>query len=325
MLQRRVSVCPALGQPLFSLILVGLSASLSLWLTLHFCRQLWPNEGGLVLSGIGLTWELAKIRFGAFGVRGLAEGPWTRRLAAAGLVAMTAVLVAGSVAASMAYFSKAETEDRGRQARDSRRYQEAAADLKALDAQLAILASAAAADAAQGFRRRALSTSDAISTLRLERTQAAERPADLESHPAGGADASDEPRPLGAGWATLAATKVVHLMVALMLELIGLAAGCMCSAARAEADQVLDASNAADAAASRRVVATVGAPSPLPEVASARYVEAREVVRRAEVQPTYRALQKALCVGQATARRFLAEMQAEGMLRRVGRRFELAA
>jgi hypothetical protein len=59
--------------------------------------------------------------------------------------------------------------------------------------------------------------------------------------------------------------------------------------------------------------------------ASPRYVEARELVRKVQVPPTYRALQKALCVGQATAQRFLAEMQAEGMLRRVGRRFELAA
>src|SRR5690348_8378947 len=108
MLQRRVSVCPASGQPLFALVLACLSCILSMWLTLRFCRQLWPEEGSALLVALGLVWELAKLRFAPAGVRGLAQGPLVHRLGAVALVAMTVVLMAGSVVASIACLQRSD-------------------------------------------------------------------------------------------------------------------------------------------------------------------------------------------------------------------------
>jgi phage shock protein PspC (stress-responsive transcriptional regulator) len=54
-----------------------------------------------------------------------------------------------------------------------------------------------------------------------------------------------------------------------------------------------------------------------------RYHQARELVMTRSVSPTYRALQSALQMSQATARTFLEKMVDEGVLRRAGRFYAL--
>ena len=56
-----------------------------------------------------------------------------------------------------------------------------------------------------------------------------------------------------------------------------------------------------------------------------RYERAKQLVLQAQVAPTYRALQSALQLGQTTAREFLATMEQDGILRRIGKRYSLAA
>ena len=224
-----VSVRPPSDQPFFAFAIAGLSCTLSLWLTLRFCRQLWPEEGGLLLVLLGLTWESAKLYFGPIGVRGLGVGEPGQRLGSLLLATMALVLMAGSVVASMAYLSQADAQDQQRALTSSRAYAESQELLRSLDAQIGVLSVAAARDVDQNFRKRALATSEAISDLRHQRAEASAAIAKMETHPevlastpffaSTGAllpgDAAANGKRIRCG---------AHAVIAVMLELIGVAA-----------------------------------------------------------------------------------------------------
>ena len=56
-----------------------------------------------------------------------------------------------------------------------------------------------------------------------------------------------------------------------------------------------------------------------------RYVRAKTLIAEKGIAPTIRAVMASVGVSQSTAERFFAQMQQEGVIKRAGRRYELAA
>ena len=347
MLSHRVSARASFNQPLFALLLAGLSCALSLWLTLRFCRQLWPDEGGVVLMLLGLTWELAKLHFGPVGVQGLFRGRFAGRLGSLLLATMAVVLMAGSVAASMAYLGQADAQDHRRALSSSRPYNDARTNMQSLDVQLAVLAATATSDAAHGYRRRALATSDAMIELRRQRAADSAVAAGLEMHPEQLTNATlfvslGALLPGDAHANAKCIRALSYAVIAVMLELISVAALCLARVHRMHRRDV-DAPNkkggspkaavhlvgASDAAAPIRAAKRPARGESFSSLSAAHEAEAaadaRVLVLQNKVAPTYRSVQRALGVGQAAAQRLLADMHAQGLLKRVGRRYHVIA
>jgi hypothetical protein len=134
--------------------------------------------------------------------------------------------------------------------------------------------------------------------------------------------------------------RICHLALAVTLELIGVAAICsagmhrgVAAVARGEGDgpavagHVAAGSNGSGGLTDGRADAPGAGLQRSARRASSldRYHEARVLVCDARIAPTYRALQTAMKVGQATSRKLLADLHAEGLLRKAGRRYELVA
>ena len=181
---------------------------------------------------LGLTWESAKLYFGPIGLRGLGIGGPGQRFGSLMLAVMALMLMAGSVVASMAYLSQADAQDQQRVLTSSRAYAESQELLRSLDTQIEVLSVAASRDVAQNFRKRALATSDTISGLRRQRADASAATANMEAHPDALAST-----PFIASMGALLPGEAVgngkrircisHAVIAVMLELIGVAALCV--------------------------------------------------------------------------------------------------
>ena len=350
-----------------------LSCSLSLWLTLKFCRQLWPEQTGVELVGLGITWEASKLYFGPHGLQGIFRGAFKQRLGGLFLLSLCITLAAGSVAASLGYLVQTDSREQTRALASSRAYRSAEKKLAALDAQIGNLSASAQRDVAENFRSRALRTAAHLDALQSKRDATEAQLQRLEVQPAQ-AEGSDFFQQIGAlfpGQALQNAKRIklaAHGVIAVMLELISLTTLFLLQSSQAAAaanqhqpPQVQPGTPAgtrlhaiprtdfgARVPAPRRgteqddtgtpgLRTDFGAkvPAPLSRAGqgdtdvldphkSTRYQAAKDLIASAELEPTYRELKRTLAISQGTAQRFLAAMQSEGFLQRVGRKYQVA-
>jgi hypothetical protein len=287
----------AVGQRLSLYAVGGLAAALSLWFTWRFCVRLWPHEREAVCA-LGILFEAAKLVLGPIGLRGVAVGSWQRRVAFAPLVLLTAALMVGSVLASSAHTRQTEVLAQADTAASRARIQE----MRRYDQQIDILISVQEAQARDGQRTKALQTGQAIDALRSSRTA------------------------LGVGSGTQAAADipaVVHVVVALVVELISVAVALLLHASRTDIGIVECAlrggrrSRARDTATERAVPATVI------DLVGVRYEtgyrQLRQAIQRGEVEPTVQAARALGAVSQGPAQRMLQALCQEGVIASVGR------
>ena len=174
MLSRRVSLRAPFDQPIFSHALEAQGTGLSLWLALRFCIDLWPNEARLALAVGALTWEGARLYLTPLAFAPLTDrAGCNSRAGAAALLAMVAILTAGSVAASAASLERAEMRDQERIRISSPLYLDAVAQREAADAQLRNAIAVSSGYIAREMLSKARDMGPQIEELRKERARAA--------------------------------------------------------------------------------------------------------------------------------------------------------
>lgn len=291
MLATRVSTRRLLDQAVPAII-AALGCGISLWLTVVFCRRL--DTEMHIAVGIGILWELSKAYYAPLGVRIILRSG--SRAGGAALCALSAVLIAGSIVASLAFLTDADASRQQDALHASEMHRDATRERDALDRQIDLLTQSVAADIAQERRTRALVTSKDIDALTVQRRAVVAR---LERMAV----------PSGAfGGQRLRV--VAHAVIAIVLELVTVAALVLM---RRDATPQIASVIASDIDATPENTGS--------DATDAKYIEARKMITTAQLSPTYRALQSALHLSQATAQKYLKAMHEEGVLLRDGRRY----
>jgi hypothetical protein len=245
-----------IAQQPFLWMISACSCGLSLFFTLSFCRHLWPQESALVVLAFGLAWELAKLQFGPRAFLGGGNGRKSRTEQLC-LLALTAVLMTGSILASFGHFAQAHNRQlAAAQAQQTAQanqalqathasdaYQAARRALTSLDFEIDALTAAVADDMAHHFRSRAMATMTALASLRERRDKTVGQMAQVQTISQEMVGATDFFGDLGAmlpgdSGANAGRIKVIaHLILAIMLEIVGIAAWSLI--AQAEASSTL--------------------------------------------------------------------------------------
>jgi len=337
-------------------LIAALACTVSVVLTVQFCWHLRGDSGlfaGVVAAAIGIAWETSKYVYAPAGVRLIASGRPVLTIGGLALCAISVVLVGGSITASLGYLAELDDRQRQAQLRSSSEFQDAQAQLTALDREIALLTQTASADADHSYRQRALATLATVRQIRAERDAIRERLAAIKAPASPAMQAG-----VFGGLANLLSVDALRIrslaygVVAVMLEAISLAALVLLGARRTspslKPQPVVEEEPMEHGLASCEVDVPETAPSPVVAIVTTdeltgedetmpttpdeannpsededRYERAKQLVLQAQVAPTYRALQSALQLGQTTAREFLATMEQDGILRRVGKRYSL--
>src|SRR5688572_26615765 len=94
-----------------AVLIAAMSCTVSMILTMKLCTDLRGGEDSRLTVAIGVVWELAKCYFAATGVAFLSCHRWKERFGGVILLALSTVLTAGSVVASLAYFVELDGAD----------------------------------------------------------------------------------------------------------------------------------------------------------------------------------------------------------------------
>ncbi len=211
----------------------GLTCLISTVLTVKLCLELAPDTAVLSLgiaAGLGLAWEAAKYTFAAAGLRLVGQNSgrnFAPRLGGVFLCGLTLVLVCGSVVASLGFLATVDAQRVAASRQASEQYRQAQAQLATFDRQMAALTANAEADAEAGFRTRGRATLDRVAEMQQERVHLA---ASLSASGTSDAPESAFFVALGsmlAGDAQANARRIrfgAHAVVAIMLELMSVAA-----------------------------------------------------------------------------------------------------
>jgi hypothetical protein len=312
-----VSFRPAVRQlPTFLLALS--SCGLSFWFTLRFCGGFSPDMAPLELYATGATWEGAKLTFTGIGVCDFAARRWWRGTF---LLAMSAVLAAGSIVASLAFVADVDIQSRARMLASSPHYLRLQANFKELGEAIDTRDKSAAEDTTQGYRERGNRSSGQADILRGKQDKVAAEMQERET-------------------AVVAQNDTQHLcqiIFALMLELVSLTAMALLSSVSGRPSERPALSDEADVGSIltppstvvciKKVAACVGRGDTSTDVPGkrSRYLRAKRQIMRGELRPVYRDLMTAIGVSQRTAQRYLSNMLADGVLHRQGRQYRRTA
>lgn len=339
------------------LLLSLVSCASSVALTINFCWHLRSDASffaGVMAVSIGFAWECAKYAFAPLGLRFLRAQSPALILGGLVLMAVTLMLVCGSVVASLGYLLQSDAASQRRTMEQSRAYRDSQQQLAALDAEISLLHRSAKADVSRHYRLRAMETLTRADTLRERRDgvtralQRIESPTLADGSFFGQLASIFETRPTSKAQAV---RLIAYLVVSLMLEIISICAvtlwafctGSTAIGGSSAFPQVFGqglsgfhqrtdfgatgSSSQAVPAMPKRWKPFAHNRSPHEEGRAdtgttqgmdTRYSAVRDLIVSGQIKPTIRAVRYALHISQEPARRFLAQLCGEGILTALG-------
>jgi len=317
--------------------LLGFFVSLSLTIQLTVALR---GDGYSPLPvALGVFWEGAKAVMIVHGLLLLREG---QRREGCALSFVGALLVVGSLVASLAYLTELDDQRQRTAVVSSSQYRRLDSELASLDTQIQVAVDTAAKDTANAYRRRALETLGEVSALRKRRESLSAQLAALESGTAVPTAALSGLSDMGGSTPARIRTWL-YVFIAVVLELSSLASVWVVASARKPKPLFLSAPVPVPSAAPVSKPVPVPAPTPKPipvpvpvpapstgrpdtgtdAGADSRYQRFLRLVR-AEPEIKVRTLMERLDAGQVVVQRYLRQALAEGKLKRVGRRYQAA-
>lgn len=143
----------------FLFVIALLSCGVSTWLTVDFVFQLRGQQDEVALT-LGVLWEISKYTFGSLA---LIHPKWSTKLI---LSIMTAILIGGSVMASMGYLGEFDQSMKNAAMKQDISYQDMTTEREIIKKQLEMLQLSAIEDTKRSFRRRGLETNQQVEDLK---------------------------------------------------------------------------------------------------------------------------------------------------------------
>ena len=143
----------------FLFVIAFLSCAVSTWLTVDFVFQLRGQQDEVALT-LGVLWEISKYTFGSLA---LIHPKWSTKLI---LSIMTAILIGGSVMASMGYLGEFDQSMKNAAMKQDISYQDMTTEREIIKKQLEMLQLSAIEDTKRSFRRRGLETNQQVEDLK---------------------------------------------------------------------------------------------------------------------------------------------------------------